>query len=188
VAALLGELAGVQAELDQALGARTEFDQRLAGVEEVIVLIARAEAEAERIRGEVRDKIAAPRLPPASAAAAHLRTKVAELQRERSGQSWTLLGRNLTALEKNSRVILENAHKRVGQVRAPLDRRDELRGLLEAYRARAARHGVSETPALAAAHGLARDLLWSAPCDLAGAEAAVRHYQAAVGAALPSMS
>jgi hypothetical protein len=91
-------------------------------------------------------------------------------------------------LEKNSRVILENAHKRVGQVRAPLDRRDELRGLLEAYRARAARHGVSETPALAAAHGLARDLLWSAPCDLAGAEAAVRHYQAAVGAALPSMS
>jgi hypothetical protein len=188
VAALLGELAGVQAELDQALGARTEFDQRLAGIEEVIVLIARAEAEAERIRGEVRDKIAAPRLPPASAAAAHLRTKVAELQRERSGQSWTLLGRNLTALEKNSRVILENAHKRVGQVRAPLDRRDELRGLLEAYRARAARHGVSETPALAAAHGLARDLLWSAPCDLAGAEAAVRHYQAAVGAALPSMS
>ena len=188
VSGLLGELAGVQAELDQALVARTEFDQRLAGVEEVIVLIARAEAEAERVRGEVREKIAAPRLPPASAAAAHLRTKVAELQRERSGQSWTLLGRNLTALEKNSRVILENAQKRVGQVRAPLDRRDELRGLLEAYRARAARHGVSETPALAAAHGLARELLWSAPCDLAGAEAAVRHYQAAVGAALPSMS
>ena len=188
VAQLLGELAGVQAELDQALAARTEFAQRLAAVEEVIVLIARAESAPERVRAEVREKIAAPRLPPASAAAAHLRTKVAELRRERTGQSWTLLGRNLSALEKNSRVVLENAQKRVGQVRAPLDRRDELRGLLEAYRARAARHGVSETPALAAAHRLARDLLWSAPCDLAGAEAAVRHYQAAVGAALPSMS
>jgi hypothetical protein len=188
VAGMLADLAAVQSELDQALAARTEFDKRVAGIEEVIVLIARAEAEAEEVRARVLKKIAEPGLPPASAAAAHLRTKVAELQRERSGQSWTLLGRNLTALEKNSRVILENAQKRVGQVRAPLDRRDELRGLLEAYRARAARHGVSETPALAAAHGLARDLLWSAPCDLAGAEAAVRHYQAAVGAALPSMS
>ena len=188
VARLLAELAGVQAELDQALAARTEFDHRLAGVQDVIALIAAAEAEAEQVRAEVRQKIAAPRLPPASAAAAHLRGKVDELRRERSGQSWTLLGRNLSALEKNSRVILENAQKRVGQIRAPRERRDELRGLLEAYRARAARHGIAETPALTAAHGLARDLLWSAPCDLAGAEAAVRHYQAAVGAALPSMS
>lgn len=188
VTRLLADLAGVQSELDQALAARTEFDRRLAGVQDVIVLIARAEADAERVRAEVREKIAAPKLPPASAAAAHLRGKVADLQRERSGQSWTLLGRNLSALEKNSRVILENAQKRVGQIRAPLDRRDELRGLLEAYRARAARHGIAETPALSAAHALARDLLWSAPCDLAGAEAAVHHYRAAVGAALPSMS
>jgi len=178
----------VQTELDQALAARAEFDQRLAGVEDVIVLVARAEAEAERVRGEVLTKIVAPHLPPASAAAAHLRTKVADLRRERSGQSWTLLGRNLSGLEKNSRVILENAQKRVAQVRAPLDRRDELRGLLEAYRARATRHGVAETPALAAAHRAARDLLWSAPCDLGAAESAVRGYQAAVGAALPSMS
>jgi hypothetical protein len=188
VARLLADLAGVQSELDQALTARTEFDKRLAGVEDVIALIARAEAEAEKVRAEVLEKIAGAKLPPASAAAAHLRTKVAELQRERTGQSWTLLGRNLSALEKNSRVILENAQKRIGQIRAPLDRRDELRGLLEAYRARAARHGIAESPALAAAHRLARDLLWSAPCDLRGAETAVRHYQAAVGAALPSMS
>ncbi|NUR62313.1 MAG: hypothetical protein HOV87_27180, partial [Catenulispora sp.] len=152
VAQLASEVAAVRTELDQALTARAEFDARLAGIEDVIVLIARAEAEAETVRAEVLEKIAAPRLPPASAAAAHLRTKVADLRRERSGQSWTLLGRNLSALEKNSRVILENAQKRVAQVRAPLDRRDELRGLLDAYRARAARHGVAETPRLVAAH------------------------------------
>ena len=188
VAGLLAELAGVQTDLDQALAARTDFDRRLAAVHDVIALVAQAEADAERVRGEVREKIAAPKLPPASAAAAHLRTKVAELQRERSGQSWTLLGRTLAALERNSRVVLENAQKRVTEVRAPLDRRDELRGLLEAYRARAARHGVAETPALTAAHALARELLWSAPCDLRAAETAVRDYLAAVGAALPSMS
>ena len=188
IARLTSEVAAVRTELDQALTARAEFDDRLAGIEDVIVLIARAEAEAAAVRAQVLEKIAAPKLPPASAAAAHLRTKVADLRRERSGQSWTLLGRNLSALEKNSRVILENAQKRVAQVRAPLDRRDELRGLLDAYRARAARYGVAETPRLAAAHRAARDLLWSAPCDLAAAEYAVRGYQAAVGAALPSMS
>ncbi|GAA1996079.1 hypothetical protein [Catenulispora subtropica] len=188
VTQLLGELDRVRVELEQALAARAEFDERLAGIEAVITLIAQAEAEAETVRAEVLAKISGPRLPPASAAAAHLRTKVADLRRERSGQSWTLLGRNLSALEKNSRVILENAHKRVEQVRAPLARRDELRGLLDAYRARAARHGVAETPRLVAAHRAARDLLWSAPCDLAAAEYAVRGYQAAVGAALPSMS
>ncbi|OLE25358.1 MAG: hypothetical protein AUG49_11050 [Catenulispora sp. 13_1_20CM_3_70_7] len=188
VSGLLADLAAVQAELDQALAARAEFDQRVAGIEEVIAQIARAESEAEALRAEVLAKIAAPGLPPASAAAAHLRTKVADLRRERSGLSWTLLGRNLSALEKNSRVILENARKRVDQVRAPLARRDELRGLLEAYRARAARHGVAETPRLVAAYRAAREPLWSAPCDLAAAEYAVRGYQAAVGAALPSRS
>ncbi|MFL6115112.1 MAG: hypothetical protein ACJ786_27760 [Catenulispora sp.] len=188
VSGLLAELAGVQTELDQALAARAEFDQRLAGIEDVIAQIARAESEAEAVRAEVLAKIAAPGLPPASAAAAHLRTKVADLRRERSGLSWTLLGRNLSALEKNSRLILENARKRVDQVRAPLARRDELRGLLEAYRARAARYGVAETPRLVAAYRAAREPLWSAPCDLAAAEYAVRGYQAAVGAALPSRS
>ncbi|WP_194922909.1 hypothetical protein [Catenulispora pinisilvae] len=188
VAGLLGQLADVQTELDQALVARTEFDQRLAGLQDVIVRIARAEAEAEQVRVTVREKIAAPKLPPASAAAAHLRGKVAELERERSGQSWTLLGRNLSALEKNSRLILENAQKRIAQIREPLDRRDELRGLLEAYRARAARHGVAEAPVLTALYQSVHDRLWSAPCDLTAAEAGVREYLAAVGAALPSMS
>jgi hypothetical protein len=91
-----------------------------------------------------------------------------------------LLGRELAKLDRNSRVILENARKRVAEVRAPLEARDEMRGLLEAYRARASRHGVAETPALAAAYQAARDLLWSAPCDLDASGQAVRRYQAAL--------
>jgi hypothetical protein len=129
-------------------------------------------------------------VPPPSGAAAHLRAKITELERERerSTQSWTLLGRELAKLDRDSAAILENARRRVAQVRAPLDQRDELRGLLDAYRARAARHGVAESPPLAAVHQAARDLLWSAPCDLVAAEQAVRRYQAAVGAVMPNVS
>ncbi len=188
VTGLLHDIAAVRTELDQAFSARAEFDTRIAAIRDIITRIAEAEAEADRVRVTVLEKIAAPNLPPPSGAAAHLRTKVAGLERERSSRSWTLLGRELAKLDRDSRVILENARKRVDQVRAPLDHRDELRGLLEAYRARAARHGVAESPQPVAAHQAARDLLWSAPCDLVAAEQAVRRYQAAVGAVMPNVS
>lgn len=63
---------------------------------------------------------------------------------------------------------------------AAIDKRDELRGLLRAYKAKAARLGAAEDPDLAARYDQAYDLLWTAPCDLAAAEAAVAAYQRAI--------
>jgi hypothetical protein len=63
---------------------------------------------------------------------------------------------------------------------AAIGKRDELRGLLRAYKAKAARLGAAEDPQLAARHDQAHGLLWTAPCDLAAAEAAVTAYQRAI--------
>ncbi|MGZ8764345.1 MAG: hypothetical protein ACXW2C_01440 [Acidimicrobiia bacterium] len=63
---------------------------------------------------------------------------------------------------------------------APLQQRDELRGLLGAYRTRAARTGFAEDLALTDAFRAAHDLLWSAPCDLAEAARRVERYQQTV--------
>jgi len=63
---------------------------------------------------------------------------------------------------------------------AAIDKRDELRGLLRAYKAKAARLGAAEDRDLAARHDEAYGLLWTAPCDLAAAEAAVAAYQRAI--------
>src|SRR5690606_36346842 len=63
-----------------------------------------------------------------------------------------------------------------------LDRRAELRGRLEAYRAKAARLGKDEDERLAALYGAARDVLWTAPCDLRAATGAVKEALAAVAA------
>ena len=63
---------------------------------------------------------------------------------------------------------------------AAIDKRDELRGLLRAYKAKAARLGASEDPGLSAQHDQAHGLLWTAPCDLVAAEAAVVAYQRAI--------
>jgi hypothetical protein len=63
-----------------------------------------------------------------------------------------------------------------------LGQRDELRGLLDAYKAKAARLGSAEDTDLAARYDHARDLLWTAPCDLAAAADAVTGYQRAIRA------
>jgi hypothetical protein len=61
-----------------------------------------------------------------------------------------------------------------------LSRRDELRGLLDAYKAKAARLGAVEDLDLAVRYDQARELLWTAPCDLDAAADAVSRFQQAV--------
>jgi hypothetical protein len=61
-----------------------------------------------------------------------------------------------------------------------IDKRDELRGLLRAYKVKAARLGAAEDADLAGRHDQAHGLLWTAPCDLTAAEAAVAAYQRAI--------
>lgn len=63
---------------------------------------------------------------------------------------------------------------------AALDKREELRGLLRAYKAKAGRLGGAEDADLAAKYEQAYRLLWTAPCDLATAAAAVADYQRAI--------
>jgi hypothetical protein len=63
---------------------------------------------------------------------------------------------------------------------AALEKREELRGLLRAYKAKAGRLGGAEDADLAAKYEQAYRLLWTAPCDLAAAEAAVADYQRAI--------
>ena len=58
-----------------------------------------------------------------------------------------------------------------------VERRAELRGRFDAYRAKAARLGVVERPDVLAAGDRVRDLLWTRPCDLAAATVAVFEYQ-----------
>ena len=68
-------------------------------------------------------------------------------------------------------------------VATALGRRDELRGLLGAYKSKAGRLGAAEDGDLAARYDQAYELLWTAPCDLAAAAAAVTAYQQAILAA-----
>lgn len=60
---------------------------------------------------------------------------------------------------------------------APLAARDELRGRLQAFGAKATAIGRASDPSVGAAYEAARAVLWSAPCDLDEARRLVADYQ-----------
>jgi hypothetical protein len=93
---------------------------------------------------------------------------------------WTTLSSELTRLERDLAAELDKFRESERTVVALLGRRDELRGLLDAYKAKAARLGAAEDADLSRMYDQTRDLLWTAPCDLEVATAAVSGYQQAV--------
>lgn len=95
---------------------------------------------------------------------------------------WRRLATELPALERDADAALERAEAALAEAAQPLRARAELRGRLGAYRAKAAGQGRIEELALVQRYQRARDLLWSAPCDLAAAAEAVADYQSAVNA------
>jgi hypothetical protein len=93
---------------------------------------------------------------------------------------WTRLEAELDRCERELTAAVNQTHDSERTVATALGRRDELRGLLDAYKAKAARLGVAENADLAGRYDEAHDLLWTAPCDPAAAEAAVARYQQAI--------
>jgi hypothetical protein len=64
---------------------------------------------------------------------------------------------------------------------AALNERDELRGRLMAYAAKAAATGRSDDPVVADAYDRAHSVLWSAPCPIPQARELVAAYQRSIG-------
>jgi len=62
----------------------------------------------------------------------------------------------------------------------PLSRRDDLRGLLQSFRQKAAAKGLGEHPEVETRYRRAESLLWAAPCDLEAAGPLVDEFVATV--------
>ena len=111
---------------------------------------------------------------------ADLSGRLSDLGTLLAGARWTRLASELDLLDRELATATAGFREAERAVVAAMAKRDELRGLLGAYKAKAARLGAAEDAGLAERYDQARDLLWTAPCDLAAAEAAVAGYQQAV--------
>jgi hypothetical protein len=157
-----------------------DADRRIAEVGRVVADAHAREQDARAAYDEAADKVVAAQLPALPAGTSALTERLAGLGAVRSAGRWQQLAADLSAIEKAATAAADQWRSVGVASREPLDRRAELRGLLDAYRAKANRLGAAEDAFLTDRYQAARDLLWTAPCDLAAADDAVRNYQDAV--------
>ncbi|MEU6240783.1 hypothetical protein [Streptomyces sp. NPDC047024] len=170
-------LEDVRREIDAVLTVRQDAEERLIRLRDVLSRADRTLAEARTARGEVLAKIAATEVPVVSGPPTVLQEQLATAADHRRHARWHRLSPLLDSLERRAEDELLRARESLTAVTAPLAVRAELRGRLDAYRAKVARHGLAEDPLLIERYDAARRMLWSAPCDLRVAEQAVLRYQ-----------
>ncbi|MER5574442.1 hypothetical protein [Streptomyces massasporeus] len=167
----------VRREIDAVLTVRQDAEKRIVKLRDILSRADRTLAEARTARGEVLAKIAATEVPVVGGPPTVLQEQLAAAAEYRRQAQWHRLSPLLESLEQKAEDELLRARESLTAVTAPLAVRAELRGRLDAYKAKVARHGFAEDALLVERYEKARRMLWSAPCDLRAAEQAVLRYQ-----------
>ena len=158
---------------------RGEADQRLAEVTAAITAASQALADASAARERAAARIFAAQndlLPDV----AGLESRLAGLTALKEAGRWTRLASELDLLARQAATATRQCRDAEQAAAGLIEQRNELRGLLDAYRAKAGGTGGAEDTDLDQRYQQARALLWTAPCDLTAASAAVTSYQQAV--------
>jgi F0F1-type ATP synthase membrane subunit b/b' len=177
-------LEDVRREIEAVLQVRQDSEERLMRLRDLLSRADRTLTEARAARGEVLAKIAASEVPAVSGPPTALQERLATAAEYRRHAKWHRLSPLLESLEQEAEDELRRARESLTAVTAPLAVRAELRGRLDAYKAKVARHGMAEDALLTERYDAARRMLWSAPCDLRAAEQAVLRYQHAAAEVL----
>jgi hypothetical protein len=159
---------------------RADAQRRIAAAAAAVSTASAAFADAVAARDRAAARIAAAELPPPPAEAVGLDVRLAALDKLKAAGRWGRLAEELDTIETEAAAAGQRCRDTQQAAAALLDRRNELRGLLDAYQIKAARLGAAEDSELSKLYDGAHELLWTAPCDLAAAAAAVTRYQQAI--------
>jgi len=174
------QAAAVTAKVAEVAAVRASARQRIDALAAAAATTAAAWKDALDARERAAVKIAEeflPALPPSSAASGFQRGELEALVG--SGQ-WQRLSDQMDQTERDMTAEIASFRATAEAADATLGRREELRGMLQAYKAKAARLGAAEDLGLSEIYEAARDRLWTAPCDLGAAADAVAAYQQAI--------
>jgi len=185
-------------DLDRLLGAARDRVELLEqSRQELPGHVAAATAQLDEIEGlalrgaqalaRTREKIASPVgvLPPVDLAADGdhaLRPWLDRIRAQAASGSAEAAAATLAIWQRAADARLADTLRVASANAAPLARRNELRGLIDAYRAKAAASGSAEDARLDRQYAAAKRALYTAPCELDAGEALVRDYVAAVNA------
>jgi chromosome segregation ATPase len=177
VAALEAAVAAVRGRVERLRDFRADAEGRL---DEARALLAEARHAGEDAREAHRAalvKIAAADVPSPVALPADLATELDDVVTLARSTEWHDAGEALERWRARTARARDEARRVAAANRAPIALRDELRGRLGAYQAKAQRLRLLEDAPLAALHARAHRILHTAPTDLAEAADLVRRYQ-----------
>jgi hypothetical protein len=159
---------------------RADAQQRITAAAAAVSAAAAAFADAVAARERAATRIAAAELPPPPAETAGLDVRLAALDKLKTAGRWARLAAELDTIEAEAAAAGQRYRDAQRAAAALLGRRDELRGLLDSYQIKAGRLGAAEDSELSQLYDEAHELLWTAPCGLVAAAAAVTRYQQAI--------
>jgi hypothetical protein len=175
--------AQIQALRDDVSGAvalREELDAQLDHAEAVLGEVRDAAQRASDAHAEVILKIVDPAVPVPTPMARDLVDGLVRVRSLAESGQWRAARAELDTWTERAEAALQRALDDAARNRAPIDERNELRGRLDAYLAKARDHGLLEDRAVSAMYDAAIDELHTAPTDLTRAHELVRRYQRAI--------
>jgi hypothetical protein len=173
-------VAAAVTRVDELVRLRDDARQRIADVTTAADTARAAYEDAAAAWQRAAAKIVTEALPAQPSGLADLTARLAGLDTLLAAGRWPRLASELDEIERELAAATASFREAERTVAGAMGRRDELRGLLGAYQAKAARLGAAEDPVLAERYDRAHGLLWTAPCDLTAAADAVTSYQQAV--------
>jgi hypothetical protein len=174
LAELGGRVDALADELARIVAVRGSWDDRVTAVAAAIAEVEAARAIEEQVRLRAQELVVTAPLDPPPDRLPALRRELATL---RDQKGWDVRVRALAELETAVDAAAEEVRGAHALADGLLERRTELRGRFEAYRAKAGRLGLAERPDLLALDADVRRLLWTRPADLAAATRALVSYQ-----------
>jgi hypothetical protein len=156
--------------------------QRLADAHRTAVEIDAATQEAHAAAEKAADRFPPHEIAPVPSAS--LRPDLVAVEALAAAGHWPLISSRLAEWNRRARDQLAALRDGAARNNGLLATRNELRGRLDAYQAKALRHGLAEHADLSPLATTARDALYVAPCDLTTARRAVNAYQEALTATI----
>lgn len=171
-------LARADAERTSAVELREALTQRLAEAHTLAGRLAEAARQAASAEQSVAGRFADAAITVVRGP--DLRPDLAAIDALAAAGQWPLISPRLSDWTRRARERQAALADAAGRNAALLAERNELRGRLDIYQAKATGRGLAEHTALSPLAEQARTALYQAPCDLDAARRAVRAYQDAV--------
>jgi hypothetical protein len=183
---LVRRLRTLRDDVEADVGVKQRFESMIVEARTRLEELREVVREATAAQEELLVKIASPAAVSPLPTHDELEEELDEIVEHAQHGDWRGARRSLEAWNSRIEAEIDGWRRARDANRAPVAARNQFRALLEAYQVKAKRLGVLEDPALEDIFTRAREVLYTAPTDLAVAAQLVRSYQQALSASHPT--